>query len=85
MEGLITLAEEQFNRLGADELRRRSGLAEPIDEARSKYRFFHWWKGDRALSALSGGRVNPPPSEVPLERSVYPYGDYSPLALPRIP
>lgn len=43
MEGLITLAEEQFTRLGADELRRRSGLAEPIDEAKRKYRFFHWW------------------------------------------
>lgn len=43
MEGLITLAEEQFNRLGADELRHRSGLAEPIDEAKGRYQFFHWW------------------------------------------
>lgn len=43
MEGLITLFEEQFNRLGADELRHRSGLAEPIDEAKGRYQFFHWW------------------------------------------
>lgn len=43
MEGLITLAEEQFGRLGADALRQKSGLAGPVDEARSQYRFFHWW------------------------------------------
>lgn len=43
MVGLITLFEEQFNRLGAEELRHKSGLAEPIDEAKGRYQFFHWW------------------------------------------
>ncbi|MCX7802174.1 MAG: N-6 DNA methylase, partial [Meiothermus ruber] len=43
MDGLTALAEGQFSRLGVEEQRRKSGLAGPVDEARSKYRFFHWW------------------------------------------
>ncbi|WP_223299812.1 Eco57I restriction-modification methylase domain-containing protein [Meiothermus taiwanensis] len=43
MAGLITLAEEQFNRLSAAEMQQKSGLAGPIAEAKGKYRFFHWW------------------------------------------
>ncbi|AWR87061.1 Eco57I restriction-modification methylase domain-containing protein [Meiothermus taiwanensis] len=43
MDGLTALAEGQFSRLGVEEQRRKSGLAGPVDEAKGKYRFFHWW------------------------------------------
>jgi hypothetical protein len=43
MTGLVTLVETQLTRLGAGEMRRSSGLAGEVEEARERYRFFHWW------------------------------------------
>ncbi len=43
MTGLVTLVETQLTRLEAGEMRRSSGLAGEVEEARERYRFFHWW------------------------------------------
>ncbi|RIH87659.1 Eco57I restriction-modification methylase domain-containing protein [Calidithermus roseus] len=92
MVGLITLTEEQFTRLSAKEMCRKSGLAEPIDEARSKYRFFHWWLEfaevffDRETGGLKPGGGfdvvlgNPPWERVKLQEKEFFAGRHEEIA-----